>query len=144
MSAWVSCFLALSRSRSLGHGVLGGGDVCFRLRNVRLGLLLLGIEPVEGALERVHLVLEILDLALHLNLLGLAIVAEGDVVHLLLTEFSEHLVHRGDNDVEVTLSRRLNHRRHCGHAETVVLVREALDGLERHVLAVSLHCGALL
>ena len=64
----------------LGHGVLGVGDVRLCLLDVRLGLLLPGVEPVHETLERVHLVLQVLHLTLHLDLLGMAVIAEGDVV----------------------------------------------------------------
>ena len=60
-----------------------------------------------------------------------------------LPELREHLVHRGNDDIEVALGGCLDHRRHGDHTEAVVLVREDLDCLERGVLANDLHRGIL-
>merc|ERR1719183_2456956 len=136
--------LAVSVGKCLGHRVLGGLDVALGLLDVILGLLLLSIQALNVARNGLHLVLQILNLGLNLVLLSLAIVAESDVVHLLLPELREHLVHGRDDYVKVARCSGLHHRCHRRHAEAVVLARKRLQDMECCLLSVVLRHAALL
>merc|ERR1719375_1323455 len=73
---------------SLGHRVLRRRDVSLGLRDVLFELRLFSLKTVNFSLKPVHVMAKVLDLGFDLVLRVLTVVAEGDVVQLLLPELS--------------------------------------------------------